>query len=84
MATPFALSIEDLAQLWNAMIEGSKIKYSDAEVPAGAITLHIPDYGAEHDVPIRNMSNLLMMYVATVIGTYDERLSHFLREKNLI
>lgn len=40
MITPFTLSTEDLAHLWNTMIEESHIAYEDYAIPEGRCPIH--------------------------------------------
>lgn len=42
MATLFGLSTEDLAHLWNTMIEESNIPYQDYAIPEGGRSIHYP------------------------------------------
>lgn len=87
MSTPFAMSIEDLEQLWNEMIETAGIPYEEGELPEGpdipkesVIKLHYPN---GLDVP-RNMMNFIIVFFIKAINSYDMRLEGFLRGKNLL
>lgn len=85
MSTPFAMNMEDLARLWNEMIEQTGLPYEEGEAPEGipeqeTIKLHYPN-GLR--VP-RNMMNFIIVFFIKAIDSYDRRLEGFLKEKNLL
>jgi len=80
MATPFALTGEELIEMWNGLLDQLQI---ESDVGEGAPTeakamLKLPVQGSTEHL------NLLFAFTYKALKTYDSRMEEFLRSRSLV